>query len=141
MILHEPPQILDRSDFRVNGMIQQLRAKIGEAVTVLFLHVNLYFSMVDLGSGWWKCEPGFGDLFRLIGDASVSARPYQSKGVAGIRRTNSVIKPIHEMQNAAAIFTRANDRTIWKTASILLAMSGVFLAGLFLGQSTGESSR
>jgi hypothetical protein len=59
MILHEPPQILDRSDFRVNGMIQQLRAKIGEAVTVLFLHVNLYFSMFDLSSGW-KCELGFG---------------------------------------------------------------------------------
>jgi hypothetical protein len=46
MILHEPPQILDRSDFRVNGMIQQLRAKIGEAVTVLFLHVNLLFQHV-----------------------------------------------------------------------------------------------
>jgi hypothetical protein len=47
-----------------------------------------------------------------------------------------------EMQtSAAAIFTRANDRTIWRAASILLAMSGVFLAGLFLGQSTGESSQ
>jgi hypothetical protein len=47
-----------------------------------------------------------------------------------------------EMQtSAAAVFTRANESTIWKTASILLAMSGVFLAGLFLGQSTGESSR
>jgi hypothetical protein len=45
-----------------------------------------------------------------------------------------------EMQtSAAAVF--ANQSTIWKTASILLAMSGVFLAGLFLGQSTGESSR
>jgi hypothetical protein len=44
-----------------------------------------------------------------------------------------------EMQtSAAAVF--ANQSTIWKTASILLAMSGVFLAGLFLGQSTGESS-
>jgi hypothetical protein len=42
---------------------------------------------------------------------------------------------------AASVFTRANESTIWKTASILLAMSGVFLAGLFLGQSTGESSR
>jgi len=41
--------------------------------------------------------------------------------------------------SAAAVF--ANQSTIWKTASILLAMSGVFLAGLFLGQSTGESSR
>jgi hypothetical protein len=44
--------------------------------------------MFGLSSGW-KCEPGFGDLFCLIGDASVSARPYPSKGVAGIRRTNS----------------------------------------------------
>jgi len=45
-----------------------------------------------------------------------------------------------EMQtSAAAMF--ANQSTIWKTASILLAMSGVFLAGLFLGQSTGDSSR
>jgi hypothetical protein len=41
----------------------------------------------------------------------------------------------------AAGLTRANDRTIWRAASILLAMSGVFLAGLFLGQSTGESSQ
>jgi hypothetical protein len=54
--------------------------------------------MFNLGSGW-KCEPGFGDLLRLIGDASVSARPYRSKGVAGIRRTNPAIKLIHEMQN------------------------------------------
>jgi hypothetical protein len=47
-----------------------------------------------------------------------------------------------ETQNSAtAGFTRANDSTIWKTASILLAMSGVFLAGLFLGQSNGESSQ
>ena len=46
-----------------------------------------------------------------------------------------------DMQTSAAIFTRANDRTIWRAASILLAMSGVFLAGLFLGQSTGESSQ
>jgi hypothetical protein len=43
--------------------------------------------------------------------------------------------------SAASVFRRANESTIWKTASILLAMSGVFLAGLFLGQSTGESSR
>src|SRR5882757_941907 len=34
-------------------------------------------------------SPASGDLFRLIGDASVSARPYPSKGVAGTRRTNS----------------------------------------------------
>jgi hypothetical protein len=47
-----------------------------------------------------------------------------------------------EMQTSAApVFIRANESTIWKTASILLAMSGVFLAGLFLGQSTGESSQ
>lgn len=47
-----------------------------------------------------------------------------------------------EMQTSlAAGLTRANDRTIWRAASILLAMSGVFLAGLFLGQSTGESSQ
>jgi hypothetical protein len=46
-----------------------------------------------------------------------------------------------ETPTSAAEFTRANENTIWKTASILLAMSGVFLAGLFLGQSTGESSR
>lgn len=47
-----------------------------------------------------------------------------------------------ETQNSAtAGFARANDSTIWKTASILLAMSGVFLAGLFLGQSNGESSQ
>ena len=71
MTLHEPPQIFDRSDFRVNGMIQQLRAKIGEAVTVLFLHVDLYFSMFYLSPGW-RCEPGLGDLFRLVDDASVS---------------------------------------------------------------------
>jgi hypothetical protein len=46
-----------------------------------------------------------------------------------------------DMHTSAAVFTRANDRTIWRAASILLAMSGVFLAGLFLGQSTGESSQ
>jgi hypothetical protein len=46
-----------------------------------------------------------------------------------------------ETQVSAAVFTRPNENTIWKTASILLAMSGVFLAGLFLGQSTGESSQ
>jgi hypothetical protein len=51
MILHEPPQILDGIDFRVNGMIQQLRAKIGEAVTVLFLHVNLYSACLTLAQG------------------------------------------------------------------------------------------
>jgi hypothetical protein len=39
MIFHESPQILDGSDLRVNGVVQQLRAKGGEAVTVLFRHV------------------------------------------------------------------------------------------------------
>jgi hypothetical protein len=39
MILHESPQILDGSDLRVNGMLQQLPAKGVETVTVLFLHV------------------------------------------------------------------------------------------------------
>jgi hypothetical protein len=36
-----------------------------------------------------KYEPIFGDLFRLVGDTSGSARPYPSKGVIGTRRTNS----------------------------------------------------
>jgi hypothetical protein len=39
MIFHESPQILDGSDLRVNGVVQQPRAKGGEAVTVLFRHV------------------------------------------------------------------------------------------------------
>jgi hypothetical protein len=39
MIFHESPQILDGSDLRVDGVIQQLRAKGVEAVTVLFRHV------------------------------------------------------------------------------------------------------
>jgi hypothetical protein len=39
MIFHESPQILDGSDLRVNGVIQQLRAKGVEAVTVLFRHM------------------------------------------------------------------------------------------------------
>ena len=39
MIFHKSPQILDGSDLRVNGVIQQLRAKGVEAVTVLFRHV------------------------------------------------------------------------------------------------------
>src|SRR5579863_4853195 len=46
-----------------------------------------------------------------------------------VRRSDSSAEPSlpaadarrDETQNAAAIFTRANDRTIWKTASILLA--------------------
>ena len=48
---------------------------------------------------------------------------------------------VRATQISATVFTRANESTFWKTASILLAMSGVFLAGLFLGQSTGESSQ
>ena len=39
MIFHESLQILDGSDLRVNGMVQQPRAKGIEAVTVLFRHV------------------------------------------------------------------------------------------------------
>jgi hypothetical protein len=43
-----------------------------------------------------------------------------------------------QMQTSAAT-AFSNENVIWRTASILLAMSGVFLAGLFLGQSTSES--
>jgi hypothetical protein len=39
VIFHESPQIRDGSDLGVNGVIQQPRAKGGEAVTVLFRHV------------------------------------------------------------------------------------------------------
>jgi len=39
MIFHESPQIGDGSHLRVNGVVQQLRAKGVEAVTVLFRHV------------------------------------------------------------------------------------------------------
>jgi len=39
MIFHESLQILDGSDLRVNGVVEQLRAKRVEAVTVLFRHV------------------------------------------------------------------------------------------------------
>ena len=38
-----------------------------------------------LTSSGLKCEPGFGDLFRLAGDTSVSARQYHSRGVTGTR--------------------------------------------------------
>jgi hypothetical protein len=39
MISHEPPQVGDGSDLCVDGMIQQLRAKGGKVVTILFGHV------------------------------------------------------------------------------------------------------
>jgi hypothetical protein len=39
----------------------------------------------------------------LIGDASVSARPYPSKGVTGIRRTNSGDHSSMRCRIAAAI--------------------------------------
>jgi len=39
MIFHESSQILDGSDLRVNGVVQELRAKGVEAVSVLFWHV------------------------------------------------------------------------------------------------------
>ena len=39
MIFHESSQILDGSDLCVNGVVQQLRAKSVEAVSVLFRHV------------------------------------------------------------------------------------------------------
>ena len=58
---------------------------------------DLYFSMFDLSSGL-KCEPGFGDLFRLAGDTSVSARQYHSRGVTGTRAKLQRSKLISGMQ-------------------------------------------
>ena len=50
MIFHKSPQILDGSDLRVNGVIQQLRAKGVEAVTVLFRE------LVRAMGGWFDLE-------------------------------------------------------------------------------------